>query len=64
MPRGHIKHFYRIDERDDELSRSSNGIIENWAVQLITLHCTVSRRLSISSHVLASSVTNMIFSFA
>ena len=25
---GHSNHFYRIEDRDDELSRSSNGIIE------------------------------------
>ena len=24
----HINHFYLIDDRDDELSRSSNGIID------------------------------------
>ena len=35
---GHINHFYRIDNRDDELSRSRNGSIESGSA--ITLHCT------------------------
>ena len=30
--------FYRIDDRHDELSRSSNGIIESGSA--MTLHCT------------------------
>ena len=33
-----INHFYRIDDRDNELSRSSNGIIESDSA--MTLHCT------------------------
>ena len=39
MP-GHINHFYRIDDRDDELSRSSDGIIESDTENLqFHLHC-------------------------
>ena len=30
---GYINHFYRIDDRDDKLSRSNNGITESGAVQ-------------------------------
>ena len=37
MPRTYY-HFYRIDDRDDELSRSSNGIIESNSA--MTLYCT------------------------
>ena len=33
-----INHFYRIDDRDDELSRPSNGIIESG--RAMTLHWT------------------------
>ena len=37
MPIGHINHFDRIEDRD-ELSRSSNGIIERDSA--MTSHCT------------------------
>ena len=37
MPRAY-EPFYRIYARDDELSRSSNGIIESGSS--MTLHCT------------------------
>ena len=40
MPIGHINHFYRIDDRDDELSLSSNCIIERDWGSAMTLHCT------------------------
>ena len=38
MPIGHINHFYRIDDRDDELIRSSDSIIESGSS--MSLHCT------------------------
>ena len=37
MPR-HINNFYLINDRDDELIRSSDDIIESGS--LMTLHCT------------------------
>ena len=37
---GHINHFYRIADRDDELSRSSNGIIESWQCNDLALLTT------------------------
>ena len=43
MPIGHINHCYRIDDRDDEFSRSSNGIIESG--RSMTLHCTENPQL-------------------
>ena len=37
---GHINHFYRIDDRDDEFSRSSDFIIESDTENLqFNLHC-------------------------
>ena len=30
---GNINHFHRFDDSDDELNRSSNGIIESGALQ-------------------------------
>ena len=44
---GHINHFYRIDDRDDELSRSSDSIIESGSSK--SLHCTENLAVSVSS---------------
>ena len=35
---GHINHFYRFDDRNDELSRSNDSIIES--TSSMTLNCT------------------------
>ena len=34
----HINHFYRIEDKDDELSWSSIDIIESWQVNDLALH--------------------------
>ena len=38
MPIGHINHFYPIEERDNELSRSSYGIMESQQCNDLALH--------------------------
>ena len=47
MPIGHINNFYRIDDRDDELSRSNDRIIESCSS--MTLHCSENLAVSVSS---------------